>query len=117
MNEFNYKITEQVYEWISNKMKNIEIRLYNEKSNKIKINDTINFIVIDNEEKKIKVNVVGLLIYKDIESLLKDIDIKKIAPVNKEELEQMLYNIFGEEKVKKHNIIGIKFELIGDKFE
>ena len=26
----------------------------------------------------------------------------------------MLYNIFGEEKVKTHNIIGIKFELVGD---
>ena len=40
--------------------------------------------------------------------------LNKIAEVNKDTLIDMLYNIFGEEKVKTHNIIGIKFELVGD---
>ena len=114
MNEFSYRITEQVYQWIKNGTKNIEIRLYNEKSSKIKINDIINFKVLDNEEKTIKVKVIGLLIYKDIESLLKDVKLNKIANVDKNTLIDMLYSIFGEEKVKSHNIIGIKFEVIGD---
>jgi len=114
MDEFNYRITEQVYEWIKSRSKNIEIRLYNEKSSKIKINDIINFKVLDNEEKSIKVKVIGLLIYQDIESLLKDVNLNNIANVDKDTLINMLYNIFGEEKVKAHNIIGIKFELVGD---
>jgi len=114
MDEFNYRITEQVYEWIKSGTKNIEIRLYNEKSSKIKINDIINFKVLDNEEKSIKVKVIGLLIYQDIESLLKDVNLNNIANVDKDTLINMLYNIFGEEKVKTHNIIGIKFELVGD---
>lgn len=114
MSEFEYKITEQVYNWIVKGLKDIEIRLYNEKSSQIKINDIINFKVLDNEEKSIKVKVIGLLIYQDVESLLKDININKIAEVNKNTLIDMLYNIFGEEKVKTHNIIGIKFELVGD---
>jgi len=59
MDEFNYRITEQVYEWIKGGSKNIEIRLYNEKSSKIKINDIINFKVLDNEENNIKVKVIG----------------------------------------------------------
>jgi len=114
MNEISYRITEQVYEWIINGTKNIEIRLYNEKSSKIKINDIINFKVLNNEEKSIKAKVIGLLIYKDIESLLIDVNINKVADVDKITLTDMLYNIFGEEKVKTHNIIGIKFEIVGD---
>jgi len=114
MDEFNYRITEQVYEWIKSGTKNIEIRLYNEKSSKIKINDIINFKVLNNEEKSIKAKVIGLSIYKDIESLLIDVNINKVADVDKITLIDMLYNIFGEEKVKTHNIIGIKFEIVGD---
>lgn len=115
MNEFDYKITDEVYNWINKGIKNIEIRLYNEKSSKIKINDVINFKVLDNEEKNIKVRVTDLLIYKDIETLLKDVDIKNITNVDEETLTKLLYQIFGEEKVKSHNIIGIKFEVINDK--
>lgn len=114
MNEFSYRITEQVYDWINKGTKDIEIRLYNEKSSRIKINDIINFKVLNNDEKSIKVKVIGLLIYKDIESLLKDVNINKVADVDKITLIDMLYNIFGEEKVKTHNIIGIKFEIVGD---
>ena len=111
-NEFEYRITNEVYEWITNGTKNIEIRLYNEKSSKIKIDDIINFKVVDNEEAKIKVKVTGLLIYKDIDSLLNDIDIKKIANLSKDNLVKLLYDIFGEEKVKTSHIIGIKFDVL-----
>ncbi len=111
-NEFEYRITNEVYEWITNGTKNIEIRLYNEKSSKIKIDDIINFKVVDNEEAKIKVKVTGLLIYKDIDSLLNDIDIKKIANLSKDNLVKLLYDIFGEEKVKTSHIIGIKFSVL-----
>lgn len=117
MNEFDYRITEQVYEWISNGSKNIEIRLYNEKSSKIRPNDIINFKILDNEEKCIKVKVVGLLIYKDISSLLKDINIRNISETSEDELEKMMFAIFGEDEVKSHNIIGIKFQVIGGTYE
>lgn len=110
--EFDYRITKQVYDWIVNGNKNIEIRLYNEKSSKIEIGDTIHFKVIDNEDLNIKVKVIGLLIYRDINSLLQDINIKSIANVEQQELEKLLYDIFGEEKVKNSNIIGIKFKVI-----
>ena len=41
MNEFEYRITEQVYNWIVVGTKKVEVRLYNEKSSKIKVNDII----------------------------------------------------------------------------
>ncbi|MBQ7137038.1 MAG: hypothetical protein IJO43_03595 [Bacilli bacterium] len=117
MNEFSYRITKEVYNWIINGTKNVEIRLYNEKSSRIKINDVINFKVLDDEEKNIKVVVKDLFIYNDIKSLLKDISITNIAPVEEEKLCDMLNDIFGEEKVKNQRIIGIKFAIASDKEE
>lgn len=113
MQYFEYKITKQVYDWIINKTKTIEIRLYNEKSSKIKIDDIIEFKVLDNEENNIKVKVIGLLIYKDIKALLNDVDINKIGNLDEDKVEELLYEIFGEDKVKSSYIIGIKFEMIG----
>lgn len=112
MNEFEYLITEQVYNWIIVGTKKMEIRLYNEKSSKIKINDIIKFKVLDNEEKSIDVKVIELVIYKTIHELLKNIDIKTVADVDEGTLEKMLYEIFGKEQVNSHKIIGIKFEVI-----
>lgn len=112
MNEFEYRITEEVYQWMISGIKNIEIRLLNEKSSKIKVDDVINFKVLDSEDKIVKVRVTGLFIHKNINSLFEDIDVKKIAPVEKKEIESMLYNIFGKEKVQSHYIVGIKFEVI-----
>lgn len=114
MNEFEYRITEQVYNWIVVGTKKVEIRLYNEKSSKIKVNDIINFKVLDNEYKSIKVRVIELLVYKDIYELLKNVDIKEVANVDENKLEKMLYEIFGEGEVKSHNIIGIRFEVVED---
>jgi len=112
MNEFNYKITKDVYNWIINGTKAVEVRLYNDKSSKIKVSDIINFEVLDDDTKTIRVVVKDLFIYKDLKTLLQFVPINNIAPLDEETLEKMLNNIFGEEKVKSHNVIGIKFEVI-----
>lgn len=114
MNELEYKITEQVYNWIVVGTKKIEVRLYNEKASKIKINDIIKFRVLDNEYKYIYVRVTELLVYENIHELLKNVNINEVANVDENTLEKMLYEIFGEEKVKSHKIIGIRFEVIED---
>ena len=115
MNEFNYKITKDVYNWIINGTKAVEVRLYNDKSSKIKVSDIINFRVLDDDKKTIRVVVKDLFIYKDLKTLLQFVPINNIAPLDEETLEKMLNNIFGEEKVKSHNVIGIKFEVIDSK--
>ena len=61
MNSYNYRITNKIYNLIVNGTKRIEIRLYNDKSSKINIGDYINFCVLNNEEKRIKVQVKVLM--------------------------------------------------------
>ena len=46
---YEYKIYKSVYDQIINKTKTIEIRLLNDKSNKIKKGDTIKFNVVDSD--------------------------------------------------------------------
>lgn len=113
MNEFEYTITKDVYNNIINGKKRIEIRLYNEKSKKININDYIIFKVLDNENLILKVNVVALLRYKNINELLKDVDSSLVMcdyPI--EQAEELLGEIFGIDNVRSHDVIGIKFEVI-----
>jgi len=111
MNEFTYRITDQVYDWIVNDNKCIELRLYNEKSSQICVDDKIKFIVINNEKKSILVKVKGLLIYDNVDNLLEDIDINKVAPIDKEVIKELLSEIFNGQ-LNEHNIIGIKFDVL-----
>lgn len=48
-NSFNYKIYQNVYDAMISGKKNIEVRLLNEKSAKIKNGDEIKFSVLDSD--------------------------------------------------------------------
>jgi len=111
MNEFTYRITDQVYDWVVNDNKRIELRLYNEKSSQIRINDIIKFLVVNNESKSIVVKVTGLLIYDNLNNMLDDIDIIKIAPIDEKYLKELLSEIFSEQ-LNDHYLIGIKFNVM-----
>ena len=116
MSKFDYKITQQVYDWIINGNKNIEVRLLNEKSSSIKEKDIIIFSVINDDNKYIKVEVEGLYSYDTIGELLNDFDVENIADqtYTKDSLERLMIDIYGKDKVDSHKIIGIKFKKISD---
>jgi len=113
MSNFDYRITEDVYEWIRNGTKRIEARLYNEKAQKINIGDTITFITL-NTDRKINVKVIGLFRYGNILDLFDDFDMYLIAhkSMSKEQIAKMFEEIFGKENVEKYDVLGIKFELL-----
>lgn len=70
-NVFNYKIYQNVYDAIISGKKNIEIRLLNEKSAKIKIGDEIKFSVLDTE-KYLLVEVTNKYFFDNVEELWKN---------------------------------------------
>jgi Uncharacterized conserved protein len=113
MNNFDYRITEDVYEWIKNGTKRIEVRLYNEKAQKINIGDTITFITL-NTNRKINVKVIGLFRYSNILDLFDDFNknliVHKTMP--KEEISKMFEDLMGKENVEKYDVLGIKFNLL-----
>ena len=113
MNNFEYRVYEEVLNDMINGTKKVEIRLYNEKSSKIKINDIIKFKNINDESKYILVKVTSLTIYNDIDDLMnRYCNNMNAGKYNKETFTKGMYDIFGKDEVDNHKIIGIEFALL-----
>ena len=85
---------------MKNKTKNIEVRLYNEKSSKIRIDDIIKLKLANDENKYVLVKVKNLITYENVDDFLEKFDLKMAIKVhNKENALDTLYNIFVKEEV------------------
>ncbi len=110
--KFKYRIYDEVYNDILSGKKKIEFRLLNDKSNSIQIGDNITFMVVNNEEKYLNVEVIDKIIYEDLDTLWNSKDIlNNTLNYTKEEFINAFYNIFGKENVIKSKIVGFKFKI------
>lgn len=73
-----YRIYKSVYNDILSGKKNIEFRLLNEKSDKIKPGDKIKFKVLDNDNLYILTNVVEKFVFNNIDELWNHKDIFRL---------------------------------------
>ena len=112
--KYIYKVYDGVYKSIISGQKTIEFRLLNNKSENIISEDIIEFVVVDNEDKKISVKVINKYIYNNIDELWNDKvhTTSNVLNSSKEEFLKTLYKIFGEPEVKSSKIVGIEFELL-----
>ena len=109
---YQFKIYREVYEEMVSGRKKIEIRLLTEKTENIRIGDTIRFNVLD-ENLYIDVEVTNKHIYEDIDALWKDKEACLNSSIysNKQEFTILLNQIFGEDKVQNSKIVGIEFKI------
>jgi len=107
------KLNEKPFNSIKNGSKRIELRLYDEKRQKLKLNDTIRFYKVNNEEDFIDVKIRGLLRYNSFEELFNDVDFNICGPAKglTEKLENM-YKIYSREEEQKYGILAISVKLI-----
>ena len=112
-NMITYKIYKNVYDEMVSGKKNVEIRLLNEKSQKIKIGDKITFQVVDSDLSLI-VEVTNKYIYSNADELWEEKAIVSNNTLNytKEEFACALYEIFGKDKVVSSKIVGIEFKIL-----
>ena len=106
------KLKEEFYNYFINGTKRIEIRLNDEKRQKIKIGDKIK-ITKEPENKEYFIGeVIGLLHYKDFDNLLNDIDISLLADkkYTKEDMINILERFYTKEKQKEYGILGIRIK-------
>lgn len=102
----------EYYDFIKDGTKRIELRLYDEKRQKIALGDTIEFA--KSEDDKFEARVVGLLRYGTFAELFEDFDISILADASmtKEELLGVLSEFYTPEKQAKFGVVGIRLELI-----
>ena len=107
------KLQPEYFEYISSGSKRIELRLNDEKRQRIKINDQI---IFTNEQTKDKIitHVKKLHNEKSFENLFKNFDIKLLASLNKtkQELLNELSKFYTIEKQNKYGVLGIQIEPI-----
>ena len=108
------KLQQKYYDFIKNGTKRIEIRLFDEKRQKIKIGDTIKFLKEDNQDESFEVKVIGLLRYNSFEDMFKDFDISVLSDksMTKDELISVLEKFYTKEKQEKYGVLGMRIELL-----
>ncbi len=106
------KLQPQYFDYINNGTKRIELRLYDEKRQKINIGDII--IFQKEPELEITMKVIGLLRYNTFEELFEDFDIEMMADksMTKQELLNVLEEFYTPEKQKQYGVVGIRIEKI-----
>ena len=109
------KLRPKYYDFILNGTKRIEIRLNDEKRQKISLGDKIRFHKDPGAlEEYFDATVIGLLRYNTFEELFKDHDITLLADksLTKEELLKVLEEFYPKEKQSQTGVLGIRIELI-----
>ena len=108
------KLQPEYYNYILRGTKRIEIRLFDEKRQQIKIGDTIKFLKEPELNESFLARVVGLLRYDSFEDMFKDFDITVLSDesMTKEELIDVLEQFYTKEKQVKYGVLGIRIELL-----
>ena len=102
------KLNESPFESIKNGGKTIEFRLYDEKRQKVKIGDKIEFSKLPDLQEKLLVDVTGLLKENSFYELFKKLynDEEEIK-----EKTNSMYEIYPKEKEDKYGVLGIKIKI------
>lgn len=112
--EHEMKLQPEYYNFILNGTKRIEIRLYDEKRQQIKIGDVIKFLKEPELNESFSSKVIGLLRYNSFEEMFKDFDISILSDesMTKDELISVLEQFYTKEKQEKYGVLGIRIELM-----
>lgn len=112
MNIHEMNLQPRFYDYIKNGTKRIELRLFDEKRQKIQLGDIIEFSASENES--LKTEVIGILRYKTFAELFEDFDISVLADdsMTKDELLGILGEFYTPEKQKEFSVVGIRIKVL-----
>ena len=109
------RLNPRPFEMIKNGDKTIELRLYDEKRRSIRIGDEIEFIHVDNDNKKIKCIVENTYIFDSFKELYKTLPLNKCG-YTETELDDAAYTdmeaYYTIEQQRKYGVVGIKIKLL-----
>ena len=107
------KLQPKYFDYINNGTKRVELRLYDEKRQKINIGDTIIFQKEPELIDEIYTEIIGLKIKKSFKELINTLDISQYSDKNetKEKFLKDLYKFYTKEKEEKYGVVGIEIKL------
>ena len=111
---FDLRLDEDIFEIVKNGTKRVEVRLYDEKRELMKIGDTLTFYKRPLLEEKINTKIIGLKKFNNINDLLNKYEMKEIyvEGFSKEEFIKLLERFYSKEEQEKYGFIAIEFEVL-----
>lgn len=108
------KLAEGPFERMRKGEKVIELRLYDEKRQGIKIGDVIKFSKLPNLTETLSVEVTGLLVYRTFPELIEDLPASYLGykESDKDYLKSSMYEIYSREDEEKYGVLGIRLKFI-----
>jgi ASC-1-like (ASCH) protein len=103
------------FESIKNGNKTIEIRLFDEKRQKVQPKDIIVFTKLPDKKEKIAVEVIDLAVFSSFRELLSNFDKSKFGHSDKMTLEEQIERQrehYTEDEERRYGVVGIKIKLI-----
>ena len=91
--------------------KRVEIRIFDEKRQKIRIGDFVEFTSTEDEHHKVKIKVKALLNYPTFSDLVDDMPSDYFAHKDKDVLKKRIYRFYTKSQEEKYGVLGIKFDL------
>ena len=108
----NMKLNNEPFELIENGSKKIELRLYDEKRRKLRVNDLIEFTNISTE-KKMTVLIEALYLYPNFEELYKHFDKISLGYAEDEIADPKdMEEYYPQDKQEKYGVLGIEIKVI-----
>lgn len=103
------KLNESPFERMKDGTKTIEFRLFDEKRQKVKVGDKIEFSKLPDLNEKLTVEVLDLYKDESFEKLF-----KKLGKTEKEAKNHSdsMHKIYSQEKEKQYGVLGIKVKVI-----
>ena len=106
--EHEMKLQPEYYNFILNGTKRIEIRLFDEKRQQIKIVDQIEFSKLPDLQEKLLVDVINLYREDTFEKLFRKLYNDEEEILRKT---QAMYNFYSPENEEKYGVLGIEIKL------
>ena len=110
MNIHQLRLTARPFTEIASGAKTIESRLYDEKRQRIKIGDLIEFSNQETPDETITVKVIGLLRYETFHDLFSHNSPEKFGGKSVAALEAQINEFYSTEDQKKNGVLGIEIE-------
>ena len=111
----NMKLQTKPFEAIASGYKTIELRLFDEKRQKVRVGDEIEFTELSESKRKTLTKVVALHRFPSFEELYKALPLEKCG-YSESEIENASHEdmeaYYSPEEQKKYGVVGIEIKLI-----
>ena len=101
------------FESIKNRLKTIEMRLFDQKRKKIQVGDIIKFVKRSNNADFIFARVKNLYLFNDFKTLYKNFDQSSLGYKSQQTARpEDMAQYYSENEIEKYGVVGIEIEVI-----